>query len=86
MYEIIDVLQKNHIEQGRFKNIFGTYRMSIDQSNTADNTEEFDVSPYQHLSDEQIFSIAKELALKLKQDSVAVLMPKQSVIGDLRTH
>ncbi len=49
--EMIDVLQKNHIEQGRFKNILGTYRMSTDQSNTADNTEEFDVSPYQHLSD-----------------------------------
>lgn len=81
--EMIDVLQKNHIEQGRFKNILGTYRMSIDQSNTADNTEEFDVSPYQHLSDEQIFSIAKELAVTLKQDSVAVLIPNQSTIGDI---
>lgn len=81
--EMIDVLQKNHIEQGRFKNILGTYRMSIDQSNTADNTEEFDLSPYQHLSDEQIFSIAKELAVTLKQDSVAVLIPNQSTIGDI---
>lgn len=81
--EMIDVLQKNHIEQGRFKNILGTYRMSTDQSNTADNTEEFDLSPYQHLSDEQIFSIAKELAVKLKQDSVAVLIPNQSTVGDI---
>jgi len=81
--KMIDVLQKNHIEQGRFKNILGTYRMSVDQSNTADNTEEFDVSPYQHLSDEQIFSIAKELAVTLKQDSVAVLIPNQSTIGDI---
>lgn len=43
---MIDVLQKSRIEQGRFKNILGTYRMSIDQSNTADNTEEFDLSLY----------------------------------------
>lgn len=80
---MIDVLQKNHIEQGRFKNILGTYRMSIDQSNTADNTEEFDVSPYQNLSNEKIFFIAKELAVTLKQDSVAVLIPNKSTIGSI---
>lgn len=81
--EMINVLQKNHIEQGRFKNILGTYRMSNEQIPTADNTEEFDLSPYQHLSTDQIFFTAKELALALKQESIAVLIPSNATIGDI---
>lgn len=81
--KMINVLQKNHIEQGKFENILGTYRMSSDQNITADNTENFNTSPYQNLSDEKVFSIAKELAVSLNQDSVAVLISDQSSIGDI---
>ncbi len=80
---MINILQKNHIEQGKFENILGTYRMSKDQNITADNTEDFNTSPYQHLSDEKVFLIAKELAVSLHQDSVAVLTSDQSSIGDV---
>jgi hypothetical protein len=80
---MISILQKNHIEQGKFENILGTYRMSSDQNITADNTENFINSPYQHLSDGKVFSIAKELAVSLHQDSVAVLISDQSSMGDI---
>lgn len=81
--KMIDILQKNHIEQGRFKNILGTYQMPDQQYSTADNTEAFDTSPYQPLSNEKVFSIAQEMAIALKQDSVAVLVPNPSVVGDV---
>lgn len=77
---MINTLQKNHIEQGKFEDILGTYRMS------ADNTVLFFTSPYQILSDEKIFSIAKDLAVSLNQESVAVLIPDQSGIGDITVH
>ncbi len=57
--------------------------MSSDQNITADNTEHFNASTYQYLSDENVFSIAKELAIALNQDSVAVLIPNQSSIGGI---
>ena len=60
---MIRILQKNHIEQGTFEDILGTYRMSNDKNITADNTEHFSTSPNQNLSDDQIFSLAKELGL-----------------------
>ena len=78
---IILILQKNHIEQGKFEDILGTYRMSGDKNITADNTEHFVTSPEQHLSNEIVFYLAKEMAIKLKQDSVAVLIPNQSTLG-----
>ncbi len=80
---IIDVLEKNHIEQGRFEDILGTYRMSSDQNITADNTDRFTTSPQQDISQDKIFSIAKELAISLNQDSVAVFIPNSSTIGDI---
>lgn len=80
---MIEVLQKHHIEQGHFTDILGSYRMSTDHTITADNTEEFDLSPYQYLSDEQIFSIAKKMAWNLKQDSIAVLIPGHSRVGEV---
>ena len=80
---MIDVLQKNHIEQGKFEDILGTYRMSNDQTITADNSERYNTSPNQQLSEEKIFSLAQELAINLKQESVAVLIPDQSTIGDI---
>jgi len=80
---MIEVMQKNHIVQGRFEDILGTYRMSSDKNITADNTEIFFTSPEQSLSDKKVFSLAKELAIKLNQDSVAVLIPNQSSLGDI---
>lgn len=80
---MINILQKNHIDQGKFEDILGTYRMSSDKTITADNTEHFDTSPYQNLSNEKVFALAKELAISLNQDSVAVLVPDQSTIGDI---
>ena len=80
---MINVMQKNHVEQGKFEDILGTYRMSSDKNITADNTERFITSPGQNLSDEKVFSLAKELAVKLNQDSVAVFIPSQSGLGDI---
>jgi hypothetical protein len=80
---MIDVLQKAHIEQGKFKDILGTYRMSNDPKTTADNTERFNTSPNQNLSDDDIFSLAKELAIILNQESVAVFIPDPSVVGKI---
>jgi hypothetical protein len=80
---MINIMQKNHIAQGKFEDILGTYRMSSDRNMTADNTEHFNTSPYQNLSDEKVFSIAKELAITLNQDSVAVLIPTPSTVGDI---
>jgi hypothetical protein len=81
--QMINILQKNHIEQGKFENILGTYRMSSDKKTTADNTEHFYTSTYQNLSEERIFSLAKELAITLHQDSIAVFIPKQSTVGGI---
>lgn len=80
---MISVLQENHIEQGKFEDILGSYQMSSDQNITADNSERFDTSPKQNLSDEKIFSLAKELAIKLNQESIAVFIPDQSMIGNM---
>ena len=35
------------------------------------------------MSDEKLFSLAKELAITLNQDSVAVFIPNQSGLGDV---
>lgn len=43
---MINGLQKNHIEQGKFQDILGTYQMSDSGSITADNTDAFITSPY----------------------------------------
>lgn len=80
---MINIMQKNHIEQGKFEDILGTYRMSSDKNITADNTEHFITSPEQNLTDEKVFSLAKELAIKLNQDSVAVLISSKSSLGDI---
>jgi hypothetical protein len=80
---IIDIMQENHIEQGKEEAILGTYQMSSDQHITADNSEHFRTSPKQPLSDDKVFSLAKELAIHLKQESVAVFIPNQSTIGNI---
>ncbi len=80
---MIEVLQKNHIEQGRFEDILGAYRMLSDKNITADNTEHFNTSVYQNLSDTRVLWLAKELAIALNQDSVVVFIPDQSTLGDI---
>jgi hypothetical protein len=81
---MISIIQHNHLEQGKFTDILGTYRMSSDQQMTADNTEIFYSSPYQPLSTEQIFSSAQQLANALKQESVAVFIANdQTAIGNI---
>jgi len=79
---MIDVMQQNHVEQGKFEDILGTYSMS-DQSITADNSERFNTSAKQDLPDEKIFSIAQELAINLNQESIVVFIPNQSTIGNI---
>lgn len=75
---MILILQKNHIEQGRFENILGVYNRS------ADNTKVFYTSPEQSFSNKQLFSLAKQLADALHQESIAVFIPlKDSSISDI---
>ncbi len=82
--KIIDVMQKNRMEQGKFENILGIYKMSVDHNITADNSEIYITSALQKLSSQKIFKMAKELANTLKQESVAVFMPsKQAAVGDI---
>ena len=81
---IIVILQKNHIQQGRFEDILGAYLSLNDQHVTADNTEMFSVSPLQTLTDNEVFELAKQFAIALKQESVAVFIPtNQPIIGDV---
>ncbi|MHB1949772.1 MAG: hypothetical protein ACYCQI_16865 [Gammaproteobacteria bacterium] len=82
---MIDVLQKNHIEQGKFQDILGTYQMSASGNITADNTDVFITSPYQCINEQKIFYIAKQLANEMKQESVAVFISSQHpVVGELK--
>lgn len=76
--KIINTLQKNHIEPHHFENVLGTYRMANDQKITADNTEISEISPRQDFSNAKIFALARQLAVILKQKSVAVFIPQNS--------
>ena len=82
---MIDVLQKNHLEQGKFEDILGTYQMSDNSSITADNTDAFITSPYQCISEENAFSTAQQFANDMKQESVAVLISSsQPIISEIK--
>lgn len=82
--DTIDLMQKEHIEQGRFVDLLGAYRMVRDQVITADNSEIFTISAYQKLSVEKIFKLAQQLANILQQESIAVFIPaKQSTVGEV---
>ncbi len=81
--ETINVMQNEHIEQSKFENILGTYRMSDDQNITADNSEKVTTSSHQELSAEKTFKLAVKLATTLRQESVAVFIPdKSQVVSD----
>lgn len=78
----IDIIQKEHLEQGKFENLLGNYKTS-DQKLTADNSEKIITSAYQKLSPEKTFKIAEQLAVLLKQESIAVFIPdEEQLIGD----
>lgn len=79
---IINVMQQNHIEQGKLKNMLGSYQMS-DQTITADNSQRFITSPYQEISSQQAFTIAKQLAVALDQESIAVNLPNAVNVDDI---
>ena len=82
--DIINILQNKHFEQGKFVDVLGTYRMSNDQHITADNTSIFYTSPYQTLSNQQVFDLAQQLAITLQQESIAVFIPNnQKSVTDL---
>lgn len=82
---MINVLQKDHIEQGKFEDILGTYQMADNGSITADNTDAFITSPYQCISEQKAFSIAQKFANEMKQESVAVFISSsQPIIGELK--
>lgn len=82
--DAIDVLQNNHVEQGKFKNILGMYQMASDKNMTSDNSEIFHASPLQNFSDNEVFSLGAQLATALNQESVAVFIPSaQSNTADI---
>lgn len=82
--EIIEVVQKNHLEQNKCEDVLGMYQMTNDQNITADNTKEFVTSPYQTVPEQVIFDMAKQLANVLKQESIGVFIPEnESAIGDI---
>lgn len=85
--KILGIIQRNHMKQGKYEDILGTYQILSKKEITADNSERFSTSPEQYLSDENMFSLAKELAIKLNQESVAVFIPNKSMtatISDIR--
>lgn len=73
--QMITVIQQHHLEQGRASDILGAYDLASTNQVTADNTESFLTSPYQAISERETFRIAKELAVALNQESVAVFLP-----------
>lgn len=74
----IKILQSEHIEQGKFKNILGTYTLSNNGAITADNSEVFFTSPLQNISRHNVFNIAVKMANELNQESVAVFIPSKT--------
>lgn len=80
----IELMQKNHVQQGKFTNILGVYKFSASPSMTADNSEIYSTSCYQTIPTNTALSYAKELASTLNQESVAVFIPKaKSSIGEI---
>lgn len=73
--DTIHLMQKEHMEQSKFDNVLGTYKMSDDQNITADNSEKITTSSFQKLPQIKIFEIATKLAKALNQESRAVFIP-----------
>lgn len=66
---VINILQKNQIQQGQFTTLLGVYK------NYGDNTKQFTFSPYEKISESSLNNIAHEIATSLHQDSVLVFIP-----------
>ncbi|GJM06891.1 MAG: hypothetical protein DHS20C10_06250 [marine bacterium B5-7] len=82
--QLIKIIQKAHLEQGKFDRLLGAYQMASTQTVTADNTAVFMTSPYQALSSQTLFDLAKAAAVALNQESVAVFMPShQAKVGEI---
>lgn len=74
----IDILQREHIEQGKLRDSLGVYTLSSNRKITADNSEIFFTSPLQKISKFKVFHVATNLANKFNQESVAVFIPNSS--------
>ena len=82
--ETIEILQKEHVEQGKMTDILGAYEMASDSNVTGDNTEMFSASPYQAFTQAQVIAIAINLANHFHQESVAVFVPSdQGAIAEV---
>jgi len=80
----IEILQRNHTEQGKFANILGHYTMANQLKSTTENGEIFYASPLQKFSKQQIITVATQLSERFRQESVAVFIPSnQPPIGDV---
>jgi hypothetical protein len=75
---IISSLKKNHIEYTRLENIIGVYNL------TAENSKILYIPDKKDFSNKQIFTLARQLAIKLKQNSIAVFIPeKDAAVGSV---
>jgi hypothetical protein len=83
--KMLGVLQKNHIENGKFIDVLGTYQMATEGNTTADNTDTFITSPNQPISEKNAFSIAKQLAESMQLENVTVFIPSDNAsVGKLK--
>lgn len=77
------LMQINHIKNGEIEDILGAYHMSSSQNITADNSEIFRIASDQ-LSLDKALLLAKQIAVTLNQESVAVFIPAQKdKVGDI---
>lgn len=83
--QLITNLQVKHLEQGELKERLGAYLMSATQQVTGDNTEVFDSSPLQNLTEDEVFQLSQTLAKNFKQESVAAFIPNpQEAIANVQ--
>ena len=68
---IIDLLQKNQVKQGKFETILGVYQMRGTQTVTVDNSE---LISGHTLDENLIFPLAQHLAKKFNQESIAIFI------------
>ncbi|KTC91822.1 MULTISPECIES: hypothetical protein [Legionella] len=84
--QVIAILQRNHIEQGTFKDALGMYQITTCDI-SADNSSRFISSSQQPLSKKVIFSLSRELVTKLNQESIAVFFPNNDFpVSDTTLH
>jgi hypothetical protein len=72
---VMNILWLNHLKQIKAANVLGTYQM-VDKNITGDNTEILYVSPQNNLSKRRVFALAGQMTRTLRQESVAVFIPR----------